>query len=129
MTQHALFFTARSRRLGDRVYVVLAGELDLVSVPLLERELQRAGRHQGCTILLDISALSFCDLTGQRALRVAVNAGGLLVGVPPRCLERLYELTGECDMLLQGAEPQAREADATQRDAQAGYAAGAEAWA
>ena len=120
MTQQANLFSAQSTRTGDAIYVFLAGELDLVGAPLLERELQRAAAQDVQTILIDLSALTFCDLAGQRALLRGLPAGARLIGTPPPCLLRLFELTGHEHLLTQAsamvpAEPPAMTATSSPR--------------
>jgi stage II sporulation protein AA (anti-sigma F factor antagonist) len=85
---------------GNRATVKLRGELDLCSVDLLVAVLENhiaAGRHH---IRLDMSALSFIDCTGLRAVVDAHNTlllqGGRLdlirVGPPAARLLRITEL-------------------------------------
>jgi anti-anti-sigma factor len=55
-------------RTEDRVVVSLDGELDLASVPLLQREVQNATLDDPGTVVLDLSGLEFIDSTGLRAI-------------------------------------------------------------
>jgi anti-anti-sigma regulatory factor len=93
MTRQEQLFSARLRRNGRGTHLVLTGELDLLGVPLLERELERALTQGVRPILVDVSSLTFCDLVGQRALLRCLEAGAAIVGTPPRGLERFFEIT------------------------------------
>ena len=55
----------------DRVYVELAGELDLATAPKLEDELKRVEESGPALIVLDLRPLSFMDSSGLRALLAA----------------------------------------------------------
>ena len=87
-------FTASSRREEHGVCVVLAGELDLGSVETLEHELRRADAR-GESVVLDVTALSFCDLVGLRALTAALAAGARIEGEAQGCVRKLFALTGQ----------------------------------
>ncbi len=55
-------------REGERVVLRLDGELDLASVPLLEREVELAMRDDTASIVLDLRGLEFLDSTGLRTI-------------------------------------------------------------
>jgi anti-sigma B factor antagonist len=55
-------------REGERVVLRLDGELDLASVPLLEREVELAMLDDKATIVLDLRGLEFLDSTGLRTI-------------------------------------------------------------
>lgn len=84
---------------GDLALVHVAGELDIATAPRLRAQalalLEQGHRH----LILDLSAVTFCDSTGFSALigvyRCAKTTDGTLVlaAVPDR-LERLLDLTG-----------------------------------
>lgn len=61
-----LVIDAASER-GVRL-IALRGELDLASVPKLERELEAALADSEGAIVIDLSGLEFMDSTGLRAL-------------------------------------------------------------
>jgi anti-sigma B factor antagonist len=94
---------------GHLLVVALDGELDLACGPGLAQQLDplaRAGRH----LILDLSALSFCDCTGLALIlrwqRRAAAAGGALHLVAPRPrFRRLVALTGSSGLLPTGAAP------------------------
>ena len=53
---------------GERVVLRLDGELDLASVPTLERAVQDATFEHAAEIVLDLRGLEFIDSTGLRAI-------------------------------------------------------------
>ena len=77
----------------------LAGDLDMVTAPLLQRridELIGAGHNR---LLVDADALGFCDSTGLRVLisarrRLAERAGELRLLRTSGVLQRLLDLSG-----------------------------------
>ena len=82
----------------DEVIVALRGEVDLATVPLLERELALDPVREARAVLVDLDHVAFMDLTGLRPLlsfaspkrpghHVAITAG-------PPAVQRLLELTG-----------------------------------
>ena len=78
--------------------LALRGELDMYSVPLLERELQRAIRSQPARIVLDLAGLVFTDVSGLRSMLDAARrarryGGSLVIANPVPYIVRLLELT------------------------------------
>jgi anti-sigma B factor antagonist len=57
-----------------RCVVLLDGELDLASVPTLERELSRLIAAEPEMLIVDLERLSFIDSSGLRCLLEAANA-------------------------------------------------------
>jgi anti-sigma B factor antagonist len=93
-----------SARDGDTHVVALAGELDLVSVPEVEKELRRVEASDADAIVVDLSGLEFIDSTGIRLLiqteqRSRWDAGRLAVKRPPQRVFRVLTLAG-VDQLL-----------------------------
>lgn len=82
----------------DEVVVTLAGELDLASAEVLEREL-RALRLAGAErIVVNLRQVAFMDSTGLRrliSLRSAAKRNGhrLIVVPGPAPVQRVFELT------------------------------------
>jgi stage II sporulation protein AA (anti-sigma F factor antagonist) len=79
--------------------LVVAGELDVASGPALEHEVARVLDGQGGDFRLDLSALTFMDSTGARALvrvhRRIESIGRRLVLVSPTPpVRRVIELLG-----------------------------------
>jgi anti-sigma B factor antagonist len=77
---------------GDALVLRLSGELDLVSEPMLEAALARAGQGP---VRIDMSQLAFMDSTGLRTLlNAARELPGLeLHGPLQPAVRRLLELT------------------------------------
>jgi anti-anti-sigma factor len=82
----------------EHVRLALRGELDMSSAPMLTRELQEVEAHEPREILLDLTELSFMDVTGLRtildAARRARRAGrAIVIANPLPHILRLLELT------------------------------------
>jgi anti-anti-sigma factor len=79
--------------------IVLIGELDMATVPVLRDRLARSRTNGAFGIVLDLRDLTFVDCSGLRAFLAArerSNANGhrfVLVGARP-VARRLFELTG-----------------------------------
>ncbi|MCW2999639.1 MAG: anti-sigma factor antagonist [Solirubrobacterales bacterium] len=65
-------WTLEARRTTGLTHVVPAGELDLVTAPLLSRALREA-EQQTDAILLDLTRVSFMDSSGLAAVLEAVQ--------------------------------------------------------
>jgi anti-anti-sigma factor len=64
-----------SDRQGEKLIITVAGELDVSTAPILQRELERAADESASSIRLDLSALRFMDSTGlQLVLSTASRA-------------------------------------------------------
>lgn len=84
---------------GVKASIILAGELDLATAPLVRAALEGCAREGIHTIDVDVSALTFCDVSGLNvfltAARAAEVAGGSLrLHHPGRALARLLDLSG-----------------------------------
>ena len=78
--------------------LALRGELDMLSAPMLSRELETAAQSRPPRIVLDLARLSFVDVSGLRAIldaaRDARREGRtLVVANPMPHIVRLLELT------------------------------------
>lgn len=84
---------------GDRCRLVLRGELDLATAPILEAELRDVQACGVTQLMLDLSDLQFMDSTGLAILIREHQAADLnghtisLRGQTPQ-VHRLFELTG-----------------------------------
>jgi anti-sigma B factor antagonist len=83
----------------DQVTVALAGELDVATVPDVERAVDDLIRVGFPKVIVDLSRLTFIDSTGLRALvgaaRTARGWGCELSLVPgPESVQRAFVLTG-----------------------------------
>lgn len=88
-------FSLASESTGTTARVILSGELDIATVPqLLERTSRQLDMHPEF-LVLDLSAVSFIDSSGLKALLEAVHMYPDRVRIVPSaaCL-RLFELTG-----------------------------------
>jgi anti-sigma B factor antagonist len=89
----------------DEVRLSLSGEIDLASVPELERELRDAESSRPARIVLDFSAVEFIDSSGIHmlvdALQRADAAGHRLVLTHvPGHARRVFDLTGIAPLLV-----------------------------
>ena len=81
------------------VWLSLAGDLDLATVPALREALVDAESTAPRTLLLDLSLLSFMDSSGLHCILDAQDsaerAGTRLTLVPgPSSVQRVFEMTG-----------------------------------
>lgn len=86
----------------DAVVLVLAGELDLASAPMLERELRDAEATGLSRLVIDLAGLAFMDSTGLQALlrareRANNNSHQLSLRRAPHQVQRVFELTKTVD--------------------------------
>ena len=82
----------------DHVTLIVCGEIDLASVPDLEREL-RAAESRARHVVLDLAGLEFIDSAGLHALidaqrRAEMNGHELVFTQVPAHAQRLFRLTG-----------------------------------
>jgi anti-sigma B factor antagonist len=90
--------TRRSQ--GDHIVLALAGEIDLYTAPRLQTELTAAvAAAKSAQIVVDMSAVEFCDSTGMNVLlaahRLASEKGGDLTLAAPRPpVRKILEVTG-----------------------------------
>ena len=76
--------------------LVVVGEIDLGTVPLLEEAITEAMDRNAPRVELDLSGVSFADSSALSAImRVRRDAGSrLVVGRCSDTVERLFEITG-----------------------------------
>jgi anti-anti-sigma factor len=84
---------------GDRAIVEVVGELDAHSAPALDDELARLTGASVNDVVLDLSATSFLDSFGLRALlaaqrEVADRGGRLSLRNPSKPVQRLLDIAG-----------------------------------
>ena len=77
----------------------VAGELDLVTSPILDRHLAAAVARGRAQVVVDLSAVTFVDVRGVNSLvaarRAAREAGSVLVlQAPSRPVQRVIEVFG-----------------------------------
>ena len=95
---------------GEGTRLHLYGELDMASAPLLMREVETVARRGAVDIVLDLSALSFVDVSGLRAILDAARAArrdgrSLVVANPMPHIVRLLELTAIDQSLVVRGRP------------------------
>ena len=83
---------------GPTERLALSGELDMLSAPILERELRAAARRHPRRIVLDLRELTFMDVSGLRAILDAARSArrdgaSLAIANPMPHIVRLLELT------------------------------------
>ena len=89
-----------TRSEGDRTVVVVGGEIDVYTAPKLQSELTSAlAGGKSAHIVVDMSAVEFCDSTGMNVLlaahRLATERGGDLTLAAPRAsVRKILEVTG-----------------------------------
>jgi anti-sigma B factor antagonist len=88
-----------SRTEGDHIVLALAGEIDLYTAPRLQSELTSTLSAKPALIVVDMSAVEFCDSTGMNVLlaahRAATERGGALTLAAPRpSVRKILEVTG-----------------------------------
>jgi anti-sigma B factor antagonist len=91
--------TTQESERGDCVILALNGELDLDTAPILYSSLEEVLGRGGRRIVINASALTFCDSTGLSALLTAyqacASAGGYLrLAAPDEMLTRLLAVVG-----------------------------------
>jgi anti-sigma B factor antagonist len=97
-------FRVETHTTGLLTTLRLSGELDLLSSPALERELQHANASDCGVILLDLRELEFMDSTGLHVLvkahQRAQEAGRSLVMTKGGDqVQRLLDLTGVAELI------------------------------
>lgn len=86
------------------VAVLLAGELDLDTVPEFEQQLAALDDAQRRRVVIDLGGITFMDSAGLKAILRAYELGQsnghtLVLRHGPRQVRRLIELTGMSDRL------------------------------
>jgi anti-sigma B factor antagonist len=89
-----------TRSQGDSVIVALAGEIDLYTAPRLQSELAAAlASGEPSRLVVDMSAVEFCDSTGMNVLlaahrRATEQGGSLELGAPRPAVRKILQVTG-----------------------------------
>lgn len=89
---------------GDWAVLAVAGEVDLATVPELERAIKAILDDGSSKLMIDLSDTSFMDSTGLRVLVMAnreFNDGGrdLAILVKPGPISRLLDVSGMHELL------------------------------
>jgi anti-sigma B factor antagonist len=91
--------TVRDVASGGEHKLVLAGELDIASAPILEATVASLCGNGATSIVVDLSELTFMDSTGLRAVLAADKLCGeqgptFSLSGASGSVQRLFELTG-----------------------------------
>jgi anti-anti-sigma factor len=91
-------FAIRAERRDGVARISAMGELDLRTVPLLERALEAVDQLQPARLVLDFRELSFVDSTGVHAvlrahIRATENGSVLVVVNSSESVRKVFELT------------------------------------
>ncbi|MGH2716744.1 MAG: STAS domain-containing protein [Thermoleophilaceae bacterium] len=91
--------TVRTEQHNDHRVIVVSGEIDMSTAPLLDQEVLRAEADGPRPIVVDLRQVTFMDLRGLQLLLTAsarsrADAKRLSVVRGPRAVQRLFELTG-----------------------------------
>lgn len=94
---HADAFTASSVSSEGTRWVTLTGEFDLATAPTLNDEFDRVAAGPTHEVVLDLSALTFIDCAGLRAVfnfsdRSRARGWRLRIVRPPPELARIFDL-------------------------------------
>jgi anti-sigma B factor antagonist len=84
--------------------LIVEGELDISTAPMLDQELERAEAGDAGTLLVDLDRVVFIDSTGlhvliKHAKLSSENGGRLRLTKGSRQVRRLFEITGTTDHL------------------------------
>jgi anti-sigma B factor antagonist len=84
---------------SDRCEMILSGELDVSTAPLLRHRMAEVTDELETELVLDISALTFIDSTGLSLIvsehkKLKAQGSELIVLSPTRMASRLFELSG-----------------------------------
>ncbi len=97
-------FRVETHRTGRVTTLRLSGELDLLSSPALEQELEHANGSDCDVILLDLRELEFMDSTGLHVLvkahqRAQESGRSLVLTKGGDQVQRLLDLTGVAELI------------------------------
>ncbi len=100
-------FRVDVRRGESPCVVIVSGEVDLHTAPVLERQLQRLLGHGAREIVLDLAGVTFLDASALTVLVRTVNClrrcnGRVDVRAPSRSVRRTLQLTGLDAVFLRG---------------------------
>lgn len=97
-------FNASLTEHADGVVVRVAGEVDIVTAPVLQRHLDSAIASNRPTVSLDLSETTFLDARGVGVIvsarkQIAKRGGRLVIRRPPPIVRRVLELADQIDRL------------------------------
>lgn len=108
-------FFIRAEETAGIVRLYLSGELDMATVPELERSLMAAEAVGPETIVLDAADLSFIDSTGLRGVLAAHHRASerertLVLSRTSSAVRNVLALTGTLELVDESARPEVGEA-------------------
>jgi anti-sigma B factor antagonist len=88
-----------TRSHAGHALVVIAGEIDLYTAPQLQSEFTRLLQEGPGRVVIDMSAVDFCDSTGMNVLlsalkRLKERGGTLEVAAPRPAVQKILQVTG-----------------------------------
>lgn len=97
-------FTVAVTEQAEGAVVRVAGEVDIVTAPVLQRHLDSVIAASRPTVVIDLSETTFLDARGVGVLvatrkQVAGYGGRLVVRRPPPLVHRVLELAEQVDRL------------------------------
>ncbi|MFB9963775.1 STAS domain-containing protein [Sinosporangium siamense] len=88
-----------TRTHADHAVMAIAGEIDLYTAPRLQSEFTRLLQEGPTRVVIDMSAVDFCDSTGMNVLlsalkRLKERGGALEVAAPRPAVRKILQVTG-----------------------------------
>ena len=99
-----LYFEAHIQDRDGFASVLLCGELDIASAPLLEQLYDRAEQQGSRVVAIDLERLTFMDVVGLRAIlaadaRARKSGPALRLVGAGKAVRRVFYLTGKAGLL------------------------------
>ena len=87
----------------DTVVLVVAGEIDIATAPVLEQRLTEAEAREAASVIVDLDGVTFMDSTGLQVLVAHAlskdNGNRLRLTRGSRQVQRLFTVSGMLDHL------------------------------
>ena len=92
--------TARLERSDDQYVIVVSGEIDMLTAPILQGVVDRTRDEGAGSVVFDMAAVSFIDSSGISVLLQSRNGDEpLRLRGPSRAVMRLLETTGLAQLI------------------------------
>ena len=87
---------------AEGIVVVVTGEVDIVTAPVLARHLEAAAAAGRPVVVIDLSATTFLDARGVAALvtarhEIVASGGRVAISRPPPLVRRVLELADQLE--------------------------------
>lgn len=97
-------FEVSSERFGRAEHLMLSGELDMATAPILDGPLSRATSNGNAEVIVDLEKVSFMDASGLQALmraadRARRNGQRFAIVKAPAPVRRLIQITNTTHLL------------------------------